>query len=125
MKKQEVAQNVRVTLNENWKPKSLSDEMLQLEPVIFISSNFIHTDKEDRKYVHIKGGSFFNVGIAFLEELDLEFTITEKALYGTSSISWRECVTDYLIAEKEKLEKRIFEIDQTALTRREIETSKN
>lgn len=124
MKKSEVAQNVRVTLNENWKPKSLSDEMLMLEPVLFISSNFIHSDKEDRKYVHIKGGSFFNVGIAFLEELDLEFPI-EKALYGTSSLSWRETVTDFLIAEKEKIEKRIFEIDQTALTRREIETSKN
>lgn len=111
----EVAKNVRVTLNENWKPKSLSDEMLQTEVVIFISDNIIYTNNKGN-YVKIKGGSYFNVGIAYLEELDLELPIKEnRALYGTSSSTWRQSTVNFLLAEKEKIERKIAEIDEKAL----------
>lgn len=81
MKNNQVARDVRVKLNDNWKPQSLSDEYLEKEPIIFICDNHIYNDVIG-EYVFIKGGSKVNSGTAYLTQLDLEFPLSDdKPLY--------------------------------------------
>jgi len=119
MKKQEVARNVRVKLNENFKIDSLADKYLTEEPIIFIADNHIYNDIKG-EYVFIKGGSFLNSTTAYLTELDLEFPITENPLYTTQEYSWTNSAVSYLLAEKERIEKQIFELDNMALINYEL-----
>lgn len=81
MRKTEAAKNVRVKLNSNWEETCLGDKYLKQEPVIFIREQHIYNDSRG-EYVYIKGGSMTNGGVAYLDQLDLEFPIGEKSLYN-------------------------------------------
>lgn len=72
MKRTEVARNVRVKFNSNFKEKSLADKYIMEEPIIFISENHVYNDLNG-EYVFVKGGSRINSTTAYLTELDLEF----------------------------------------------------
>jgi hypothetical protein len=75
MKSNQVAQGVRVKLNENFIEKCLGDKyLMEQEEVIFISEGHIYNDARG-EYVFIKGGSLMNSGYAYLDQLDLEFPI--------------------------------------------------
>jgi|SRR5690349_21140505 len=124
MKKSEVAKNVRVVLNSSFKIKSLADECILQEPIVFIVSEEVYNDREG-DYVFIKGGSFLNNATAYLTELDLEFPINDSPLYFTVDHSWREGAVEFLLAEKDKLEKRIFELDEMALIKHNIKNEDN
>lgn len=119
MKNQEVARNVRVKLNTKFKINSLADKYLSEEPIIFIADNHIYNDQIG-EYVFIKGGSFLNSTTAYLTELDLEFPITEIPLYFTEDYSWKDSAVKYLLAEKDRIEKIIFELDDRALINDEL-----
>lgn len=81
MKRNQVAKDVRVKLNEKWEPRCLGDNYLKFEEsVIFISDGHIYNDVIG-EYVFIKGGSLTTSGYAYLDELDLEFPIGETPLY--------------------------------------------
>lgn len=81
VKENQVAQGVRVKLNENFEQKCLGDKYLvEQESVLFISDGHIYNDVNG-KYVFIKGGSLTNSGYAYLDQLDLEFPVPEKPLY--------------------------------------------
>lgn len=81
IKQSQVAYGVRVKLNDKFEIKSLSDKYLkEQESVLFIDYNGIMNDTRGY-YVYVKGGSLTNSGIAYLDELDLEFPIPEKPLY--------------------------------------------
>ena len=79
-----IAYGVRVKLNENFEIKSLSDEHLKREQVLFICQEKPYND-EKGYYVFIKGGSLINSGCAYLDELDLEFPVPTKPLYDLYS----------------------------------------
>lgn len=89
IKRNEVARKVRVKLNENFRIKSLSDQYLACEPVLFISDSQIYNDTIG-DYVWIKGGSLVNSGIAYLTEIDLEFPIGEGPLYRHDTIDYNQ-----------------------------------
>jgi len=78
IKKNQVAYGVRVVLNDNFEVKSLSDKYLkEQESVLFIDHNGLMNDANGY-YVFIKGGSLTNSGVAYLNELDLEFPVPES-----------------------------------------------
>lgn len=79
MKRNQVANGVRVKLNSTFEIKSLSDKYLACEPILFISDSHIYNDSQG-EYVWIKGGSLTNSGPAYLTELDLEFPVSEVPL---------------------------------------------
>ena len=72
IKKNEIAQGVRVKLNSLFKPKCLGDEYLKCEDVIHIADQHVYNDQIG-DYVHLRGGSNTNSGYAYLDQLDLEF----------------------------------------------------
>jgi hypothetical protein len=74
IKKSQVALHVRVKLNEKFKAKSMSDEYLMKDKVLFIKENSVYNDIKG-EYVFV--GSMFNSGIAYLDQLDLEFPISD------------------------------------------------
>lgn len=115
MKNTEVARNVRVRLNSNFKVSSLADEHILNEPVIFIAENHTYNDSIG-EYVFIKGGSMTNSTTAYLTKLNLEFPIGENPLYDWKNMSR----LDFLLAEKERIEKEILEIDNMALINYEL-----
>lgn len=115
MKNTEVARNVRVKLNSNFKGKSLADEYIKDEPIIFIAENHIYNDQIGQ-YVFIKGGSMTNSTTAYLTELDLEFQIAEKPLYDWQNMS----KIDYLFSERDRIEREIIQIDEMALINYEL-----
>lgn len=119
MKKTEVARNVRVKFNSNFKEKSLADKYIMEEPIIFICEGHIYNDVNG-EYVFVKGGSKINSTTAYLSELDLEFPIGEFPLYFTVDYSWKDSAVEFLLAEKERIEKQIFELDSQALIEYEL-----
>ncbi len=85
MESNQVAKDVRVKLNSKWKAECLGDEYLQVEPIIFIAEGHIYNDSIG-EYVFVKGGSMTNSGTAYLNQLDLEFTIGEIPLYSWETL---------------------------------------
>lgn len=85
----QVARHVRVKLNSNFEIKSLSDKYLACELVLFISDSHIYNDTKG-KYIFISGGSHTNSGVAYLDELDLEFPIGETPLYFHTTIDYNQ-----------------------------------
>ena len=80
VKTNQIAYGVRVKLTEKFIDKCLGDTYLKDEKVLFISEGHIYNDMKG-DYIFIKGGSLINSGIAYLDELELEFPIPEKPLY--------------------------------------------
>jgi hypothetical protein len=74
IRKSQVALHVRVKLNDKFKAKSLSDEYLMQDKVIFIKEAHTYNDTKG-EYVLI--GSVFNSGMAYLDQLELEFPISD------------------------------------------------
>lgn len=89
IKKNQVAKDVRVKLNSNFVINSLSDKYLACEPILYIADPHIYNSLE-KDYVFIRGGSHTNSGIAFLDELDLEFPITKVPLYSHETIDYNQ-----------------------------------
>ena len=89
VKPNQVARGVRVKLNENFEINSLAQKYLACESILFLSENHIYND-EKGKYVFITGGSHINGGIAYLNEIDLEFPITETPLYPHQTIDYNQ-----------------------------------
>jgi len=89
IKKNQVAKDVRVKLNSKFVINSLSDKYLACEPILYIAESHVYNSLE-KDYVFIKGGSHTNSGIAFLDELDLEFPITEVPLYFHETIDYNQ-----------------------------------
>ena len=87
IKKNQIAKDVRVVLNPNFKIKSLSDRYLACEPILFICEGRIYNDVNG-EYVLIKGGSFTNSGSVNLTEIDLEFPIGDKPIYSHETINY-------------------------------------
>lgn len=85
----QIAKDVRVVLNANFRIKSLSDEYLACEPILFISEGHVYEDT-DGKYIFIKGGSLINSGRVYLNEIDLEFSISEKPMYCHKTINYNK-----------------------------------
>jgi hypothetical protein len=94
LKENQVARLVRVKLNSNFEINSLSDQYLACEHIIYISDSHIYNDSKG-KYVHIKGGSNVNSGFAYLNELDLEFPITDSPLYLHSEIDYNQDLSKF------------------------------
>jgi hypothetical protein len=92
MKKNEVARKVRVKLNSNFQIKSLSDRYLACEPILFIDDSHVYNNSKG-EYVFIKGGSRINSGIVYLNEVDLEFPITDAPLYSHEHIDYKQDLT--------------------------------
>jgi len=89
IKKNQVAKDVRVKLNSKFVINSLSNKYLACEPILYIAESHVYNSLE-KDYVFIKGGSHTNSGIAFLDELDLEFPITEVPLYFHETIDYNQ-----------------------------------
>jgi hypothetical protein len=94
MKINQVAKGVRVKLNSKFSINSLSDKYLACEPIIFIDDSYIYNDIAG-EYVFIKGGSLTNSGTAYLDELDLEFPITESPLYSHKTIDYNKDLSQF------------------------------
>lgn len=82
IKQDQVARDVRVKFNKKFEPKSLSEENLVKDEIIFISDYMIHNDSVGhyvilRGYTPNKNGGaiYVNSGYAYLDEIDLEFPI--------------------------------------------------
>lgn len=89
VKENQVARGMRIKLNSNFEINSLSDKYLACEPILYIDESFVYSDTIG-KYVFIKGGSHTNSGIAYLNEIDLEFPITEYPLYPIDNINYNQ-----------------------------------
>lgn len=89
IKENQIANKVRVKLNANFEINSLSDEYLACEPVIYISDSHIYNDIKGN-YIFVRGGSHLNSGIAYLNEIDLEFPIDDDPLYLHSEIDYNQ-----------------------------------
>jgi hypothetical protein len=90
IKPNQVARHVRVKLNTNFEINTLSDKYLACEPIIYISDSHIYND-EKGEYVFINGGSHINSGIAYLNELNLEFPIDDTLpMYLHASIEYNQ-----------------------------------
>lgn len=94
MKRNQVANGVRVKLNSTFEIKSLSDKYLACEPILFISDSHIYNDSRG-EYVWIKGGSLVNGGPAYLTELDLEFPVSDIPLYSHDTIDYNQDLSMY------------------------------
>ena len=94
MKTNQVARGVRVKLNSNFTIKSLSDKYLACEPILFIDQSLIYNDAKG-EYIFVKGGSLCNSGIVYLNELDLEFPISEVPLYSHDSIDYNKNLSQF------------------------------
>ena len=90
VKPNQVATKVRVKLNNNFEINSLSDKYLACEPILYIDENHIYNDNIKGQYVWVKGGSKTNSGMVYLNELDLEFPITENPLYSHDTIDYNQ-----------------------------------
>ncbi|HSE99789.1 MAG TPA: hypothetical protein VLA48_02745 [Nitrososphaeraceae archaeon] len=124
MKRTEVARNVRVKFNSNFKEKSLADKYIMEEPIIFISEGHVYNDING-EYVFVKGGSMINSTPAYLTELDLEFPISEDPLYFTVDYSWKDSAIEFLLSERDRIEKQIYELDEMALINSELKKLNN
>lgn len=80
MRHDEVARGVRVKHADTFKPRSIADEYLILEDVIFISETHIYNDRHG-DYVFLRGGSLTTSSYAYLDELNLEYPVPNKPLY--------------------------------------------
>lgn len=89
VKPNQVARCVRVKLNENFEINSLSDKYLACEKILFIDENHIYNDRKGQ-YVFVKGGSGVNSGAVYLNEIDLEFPITDSPLYSHDTIDYNQ-----------------------------------
>ena len=89
VKPNQVALGVRVKLNNSFKIVSLGTKWLACEPILFISDRHVYND-EHGQYVHIKGGSKTNSGIAYLTEIDLEFPVSDSPLYSHETIDYNQ-----------------------------------
>lgn len=94
IKSNQVAKDVRVLLNSNFRINSLSDKYLACEPIIYIKDSHIYNDNKGL-YVFIGGGSHTNSGTAYLNELDLEFPITEVPLYSHEIIDYNKDLSQF------------------------------
>lgn len=75
VKPSQVALHVRVKLNDKFIPKSISEEYLVKSNVIYIAQEHIFNDTIDN-YVYLSSKApYFGSGIAYLNEIDLEFPI--------------------------------------------------
>ena len=75
IKPSQVALHVRVKLNNNFIPKSISEEYLVKSDVIYIAQERIFNDSIGN-YVYLSSNEpYFGNGIAYLNEIDLEFPI--------------------------------------------------
>lgn len=83
IRKSQVALHVRVKLNDKFEIKSLSDKYLKEDKVIFIKQEHTYNDTKG-EYVFV--GSVFNSGVAYLDELDLEFPISDIGLHTKSKL---------------------------------------
>lgn len=89
IKSNQIARGVRIRLNSKFTIKSLSDQYLACEPIIFISDEHVYNDERGH-YVYIKGGSLTNGGIAYLSELDLEYNVPEFPIYPHTEIDYSQ-----------------------------------
>lgn len=89
IKPNQVAKDVRVKFNSNFQIKSLSDKYLACEPILYIAENHVYNDWKGY-YVIVRGGSHTNSGTAYLDELDLEFSIGEQPLYSHETIDYNQ-----------------------------------
>jgi hypothetical protein len=94
IKKNQIAKDVRVVLNSNFRIKSLSDEYLACESILFVSEGVVYNDTNG-EYVLIKGGSFTNSGRVYLREIDLEFPIGNKPIYSHQSIDYNKDLSEF------------------------------
>jgi len=83
IKRSQVALHVRVKFNELFEPKSLGENYLIKDEIIFIADKNVYNDIVG-DYVFLKGFTppktendpiFVNGGYAYLNQLDLEFPI--------------------------------------------------
>ncbi len=71
----QVALHVRVKLNDKFQPRSLAEEYLVKSDVIYIAQEHIFNDVIG-EYVYLSSKEpYFGSGIAFLDQIDLEFPI--------------------------------------------------
>ena len=89
VKQNQVARGVRVKLNSNFEINSLSDKYLACESILFIDDSHVYNDVNGY-YVFIKGGSKTNSGTVYLNEIDLEFPITDSPLYSHETIDYNQ-----------------------------------
>lgn len=89
IKLNQIARGVRVKLNSNFEINSLSDKYLACEPILYIEESHTYNDRKG-DYIFIKGGSHTNSGIAYLDELDLEFPIGDNPLYLHDTIDYNQ-----------------------------------
>lgn len=87
VKQNQVAKGVRVKLNSNFEINSLSDRYLACEPVLFIIDSHVYND-EGGYYVFVQGGSKTNSGLVYLNEIDLEFPISDSPIYSHDTIDY-------------------------------------
>jgi hypothetical protein len=87
IKPNQVARGVRVKLNTNFEINSLAHHYLACEPILFIDDSHIYNDSQG-PYVFLRGGSRLNSGIAYLNQIELEFPIPESPLYSNSDIDY-------------------------------------
>lgn len=66
--------------NENFKPRCLGDNYLLQEAVVYIADAKVYNDSHG-EYVNLRGGSHVNGGYAYLDEIDLEFPVSDTPLY--------------------------------------------
>jgi len=94
IKHNQIAKGVRVKLNSNFEINSLSDRYLVCESILYIDESHIYNDSKG-EYVFIRGGSHVNSGIAYLNEIDLEFPISETPLYLHSEIDYNQDLSKF------------------------------
>ena len=82
IKQDQVARGVRVKFNKKFEPKSLGEESLIKDKIVFISDYMIYNDSVGH-YVNLRGYTpnknggaiYVNSGYAYLDEIDLKFPI--------------------------------------------------
>ncbi len=112
IRKSQVALHVRVKLNENWKPKSLSDEYLQQDKVIFIKGTEIYNDTQGT-YIFV--GSMFNTGTVYLNQIDLEFPISDIGVPAPTKLDLKieELEKDITVLQNELGISANLQLDET------------
>ncbi len=96
IRESQIALHVRVKFNENWSSKSLGEEYLTEDKVIYIAEKHVYQD-ELGKYIHLKSNNF-NAGRAYLNQIDLEFPVLDN---GQTPKTELETKIEHRIAELE------------------------
>lgn len=77
IKKSECAYKTLVKLNDEFVEKCIGDKYLKEEQILFLGEGHVYNDQKG-EYVHVRGKSGITSGYAYLNELDLAFSIDKQ-----------------------------------------------